>query len=56
MGRQESLAIHRGKTAQESVYVALDLKRDEHREILGFWLFGAEGESARNWGEVLRDF
>jgi transposase-like protein len=25
------------------------------REILRFWLFGAEGENARNWEEVLKD-
>jgi len=25
------------------------------REILGFWLFGSEGESAKNWEEILRE-
>ena len=25
------------------------------REILGFWLSGAEGESAKDWEEVLKD-
>jgi len=37
------------------VYIALGIKPDGRREILGFWLFGAEGESARNWEEVLKD-
>jgi len=30
-------------------------KPDGRREILGFWLFGAEGESTSNWEEVLMD-
>ena len=42
------LSIRRGKTAKEPVYIALGIKPDGRREILGFWLFGAEGESARN--------
>jgi len=42
------LSIRRGKTAKERVYVALGIKPDGRREILGFWLFGAEGESAQN--------
>jgi hypothetical protein len=49
------LSIRRGKTAKEPVYMALGIKPDGRREILGFWLFGAEGESARNWEEVLKD-
>jgi len=49
------LSIRRGKTAKESVYIALGIKPDGRREILGFWLFGAEEESARNWEEALRD-
>jgi transposase-like protein len=43
------LSIRRGKTAKEPVYIALGIKPDGRREILGFWLFGADGESARNW-------
>ena len=49
------LSIRRGKTAKELVYMALGIKPDGRREILGFWLFGVEGESARNWEEVLKD-
>jgi len=48
-------SIRRGKTAKELVSIALGIKLDGRREILGFWLFGAEGESARNWEEVLKD-
>jgi len=48
--------IRRGKTAKEPVYITLGIKPDGRREILGFWLFGAEGESAQNWEEVLEDF
>ncbi len=32
------LSIRRGKTAKEPVYVALGIKPDGRREILGFWL------------------
>jgi len=49
------LSIRRGKTAKEPVYIAVGIKPDGRREILGFWLFGAEGESAWNWEEVLKD-
>ncbi len=49
------LSIRRGQSAKEPVYIALGIKPDGRREILGFWLFGAEGESAKNWEEVLKD-
>ncbi|MBC7217815.1 MAG: IS256 family transposase [Candidatus Caldatribacterium sp.] len=49
------LSIRRGKTAKEPVYMALGIEPDGRRDILGFWLFGTEGESARNWEEVLKD-
>lgn len=49
------LAIRRGTTAKEPVYLALGILPDGRREVLGFWLFGAEGESARNWEVVLKD-
>jgi len=49
------LSIRRGKTVKEPVYMALGIKPDGRREILGFWLFGAEGESTGNWEGMLRD-
>ena len=49
------LSICRGKTAKEPVPMALGIKPYGRREILGFWLFGGEGESARNWQEVFKD-
>ena len=49
------LSIRRGGSAKEPVDLALGLKPDGRREILGFWPFGAEGESARNWEEVRRE-
>jgi len=49
------LSIRRGETAKEPVYIALGIKPDGRREVLGFWLFGAEGESAHNWEEVLKE-
>jgi len=47
------LPIRRGFVAKEPVYVALGLHKDGMREVLGFWLFGSEGESATNWQEIL---
>ena len=49
------LSIRRGQSAKEPVYIALGIKPDGRREVLGFWPFGAEGESAKNWEEVLKD-
>jgi len=49
------LSIRRGKVAREPVYIALGIKPDGRREILGFWLFGAEGESSHNWQDVARE-
>ncbi len=49
------LSIRRGKVAKEPVYVALGIKPDGRREILGFWLFGAEGESSHNWDDVMHE-
>jgi len=49
------LSVRRGKTAKEPVYLALGIRPDGRREVLGFWLFGAEGESARNWRQVVRE-
>jgi len=35
------VSIRGGKTAQELVYVALGIKPDGPRKVLGFWLFAA---------------
>jgi hypothetical protein len=43
------------ETAKKPVYMACEIKPEGRREILGFWLFGAEGESARDWEEVFKD-
>ena len=37
------------------MYVALGVKPDGQRQVLGFWLFGAEGESSQNWKTILRE-
>jgi len=49
------LSFRRGKTVKEPVYMALGSSPLEEGRSSGFWLFGAEGESARNWEEVLKD-
>ena len=35
--------------------MALGIRADGSREILGFWIFGSEGKSAKSWEEVLRE-
>ncbi|MEM1589029.1 MAG: transposase [Candidatus Bathyarchaeia archaeon] len=56
------LSLWWGKRAKEPVYIALGLKPDERREILGFCVFGgrrkrpvpgggAEGSPASGWAE-----
>ena len=35
--------------------MALGLKLEGSREILGFWVFGAEGESSHNWETILKE-
>ncbi len=42
------LSLYSGKTGEELVYIALGIKPDGRWEILGFWMFGAEGKSAKN--------
>ncbi len=42
------LSIRRGQSAKEPVYMALEIKPDGRWGILGFGLFRAEGESAKN--------
>ncbi|MCD6540795.1 transposase [Candidatus Bipolaricaulota bacterium] len=37
------------------MYLSLGIRPDGRREILGFWLFGAEGESARGWRQAVRE-
>ncbi|BAT71784.1 transposase IS654 family [Thermosulfidibacter takaii ABI70S6] len=49
------ISVRRGTVDKEPVYVALGLKPDGTREILGFWLSGAEGESTLIWKEILRE-
>lgn len=49
------VSLRREKVSKEPIYIALGVLPDGKREILGFWIFGAEGESSGNWGEVLRD-
>jgi len=38
------LFIRRIGVEKEPVYLALGIKPDRVREILGFWIFGSEGE------------
>jgi transposase-like protein len=49
------LSVRRGTTAKEPVCLALGIRPDGRWGVLGFWMFGAEGESACNREEVLKD-
>ncbi len=49
------LKIRRDSVAGEVVYIALGIGEDGHKEVLGFWIIGAEGESALVWKDILAD-
>jgi len=34
-------------------YIALGIDEEGHKEVLGFWLMGSEGESLEIWKEIL---
>ncbi len=46
-------SLRRGKISKEPIYVALGVREDGRREVLGWWLGGSEGESAEIWDEIL---
>ncbi len=48
-------SLRRAKISKEPIYVALGIKEDGGREILGWWLGGSEGESAGIWDEILEE-
>jgi len=49
------LKIRRDSVAGEVVYIALGIGEDGYKEVLGFWIVGAEGESAVVWKDILAD-
>ena len=51
-----SLSVCRGQSAKEPVYIALGIKPDGRRKILGFWLSGAEGGTPRTGRTCSRTF
>lgn len=46
-------SLRRAKIRTEPVYVAMGVREDGRKEILGWWLGGSEGESAMIWEEIL---
>ena len=46
--------LRRGDVRSEPVYVAIGVLPNGDRQILGFTIFGSEGESAASWYEYLR--
>ena len=46
--------MRRGDVRSEPVYVAIGVLPNGDRQILGFTIFGSEGESAASWHEYLR--
>lgn len=49
------LKIRRDSVAGEVVYIALGIGEDGYKEVLGFWIIGAEGESALVWKDILAE-
>ncbi|QJA05952.1 IS256 family transposase [Thermosulfurimonas marina] len=49
------LPVRRGTVAREPVYLALGIRRDGTREIVGFWTSGGEGESALVYQEIFNE-
>ena len=47
--------LRRTKISKEPIYVALGVKEDGRREILGWWLGGSDEESAGIWDEILQE-
>ena len=47
-------SIRCGKTGKVPVYIALGIKPHGCQGILGFWMFEAERESAKNGEDVLK--
>ena len=46
--------LRRGDVKSEPVYIAIGVLPNGHRHILGFAIYGSEGESATAWGEFLK--
>ena len=49
------LSLRRGSYKKEPIYIALGTDHEGRREILGFWVMGAEGESAHAWREIFSE-
>lgn len=47
------IKIRRGSVEGEVSYIALGIDGEGHKEVLGFWLMGSEGESSEIWKEIL---
>jgi len=48
-------SLRRIRISREPIYVALGVRSDGRKEILGWWFGGSEGESADLWDEILRE-
>lgn len=49
------LSLRPRSYGKEPVYLALGTDHEGEREILGFWVMGSEGESARTWREIFSE-
>jgi putative transposase len=49
------LCLRRGSYEKEPVYLAQDTDHEGNREILGFWVMGAGGESSYAWREIITE-
>ena len=42
------IKIRRGDVEGEVVYIALGIDEDGYKEVLGFWIIGAEGKARKS--------
>ena len=47
--------LRRGDVKNEPVYIVLGIDREGYREILGYYIFGSEGESSYAWKKIFED-
>jgi len=49
------ISLRREYVAKEPVYIFIGVRNSGEREVLGYYMFGSEGESASSWLIALRD-
>lgn len=47
--------VRRGEVKREAVYIVMGINPEGSREIIGYYIFGSEGENSTAWKTVLED-